>query len=106
MGRSISPETLLGYMIPGQAYSSSAVAQQLMVGTAAIRKMLQDLARQGLLRERMTEKRSTWVKLTEGEERRLPEMRPLTISREMRQAMERCAELRVHPSLHVRKEAA
>lgn len=86
----------LDFMKPNVSYDASQIAMHLGVSAQHARHILGALMERGEVETRGT-KRSIKYQLT-PERPELPPMKPLTISREMRIAMDRCEELRVHPS--------
>lgn len=90
---------IIARMKPGQGYEARTLAGKLGVSTADIRRALAFAVQRGII-EQTGARRSIRYWLPKPRYV-APPMKPLTISREMQAQMDRCAELRVHPSRHV-----
>lgn len=86
-------------MKPGQGYEARQLSNRLGVSTADIRRALAFAVQRGII-EQTGARRSIRYWLPKPRYV-APPLKPLTISREMRAAQARCAELREHPSRHV-----
>jgi Leu/Phe-tRNA-protein transferase len=87
---------IVALMKPGQGYEARALSAKLGVSTADLRRALAMAVQRGVIEQ--TGARKTiryWLPKPKAV---VPAMKPYKPPREMQQAMERCAELRVHPS--------
>jgi predicted transcriptional regulator len=87
---------ILAYMRPDASYGARQIAKHLGVSAADVRRILSPAIHRGVVESRGVKR---LVKYALVKERvALVPLKPLTISREMRIAMERCKELRIYPS--------
>jgi hypothetical protein len=87
---------ILEFMQPGVLYGPAQIAAHISVTPAEVRRTIAGAISRGLVETRSANNR---IKYSLAQERpQLAPMKPLKISREMHVAMERCKELRVHPS--------
>lgn len=87
---------ILEFMQPGVMYGATQIAMHISVTPAEVRRTIAGAISRGLVETRGVKNR---IKYVLAEERpQLAPMKAMTISREMRIAMERCKELRIHPS--------
>lgn len=96
--RLITSAMLFGYMKPGQAYHVRHVAEAFGIASAAMRHALNMAVLDGVLDHRTHN--GVHLYSRPADKAPVPMMKPMTISREMRAAVERCKELYVHPSKH------
>jgi Leu/Phe-tRNA-protein transferase len=87
---------IVALMKPGQGYEARRLSEKLGVSTADLRIALAFAVQRGVIEQTGVRKTIRyWLPKPRAV---APAMKPLTISREMRAAQERCQELRVHPS--------
>lgn len=96
MSKHITTEAVLAFLKPGKSYQARHVATAFGCRTTPVREKLIEMELAGLIESK--ECNSTRLYSCLNQSAVDPGMKPLTISREMREAQERCKELRVHPS--------
>lgn len=94
--RIITGAMIKAVMKPGQSYHARSLAETFGIATAAMRHILSAAVGDGVIESR-TNNGVRYYGLS-GEVAPPSAAKPMTISREMRAAMERCSELRMHAS--------
>lgn len=92
----INTAAILAVMKPGQSYEARQIAGKLGISTLEMRRIMAFAVQRGLI-ESIGVKRDLKYRLAQAR-KVAPPIKPMTISREMRAAQERCSELRIHPS--------
>lgn len=94
--RVITSAMILAVIKPGQNYHAKSIAETFGIGTPEMRRMLNAAALEGVINRDIVGGVQLYSRPTERGP--LTALRKLRISPEMERAMERCKELRVHPS--------
>lgn len=96
--RIITSAMIRAAMKPKQSYHARGLGETFGVTSTTMRHLLRAAVGDGMIEGR--EHNGVRLYSLPAESAPSPAVKPLTISREMRAAMERCAELRIHPSKH------
>jgi hypothetical protein len=94
--RVITSAMILAVMKPGQSYHAKGIAEMFGIGSPEMRRMLNAAAEEGVISRDIIGGVQLYSRPTERGP--MTALRKLRISPEMKRALERCKELRVHPS--------
>jgi hypothetical protein len=94
----LTTEQIYASMNPGQRYQAAQLGKRHKVSAASIAASLDTLVHYGMLRSEIVSRKKVWYVPHPAHFVPMRPVKPYQMSREMKAAAERCAELRVHPS--------
>jgi predicted ArsR family transcriptional regulator len=96
MTEHITREAILAFLKPSKSHQARHIAAVFGCNTTPMRQVLVEMEQEGLIESQEYNGTKLYSCLKQSAADR--QMKPLTISREMKAAQERCKELRVYPS--------